>query len=786
MPQTGKSNVNISLILFLMIFAITFVSIFTYVPIYTNTVEQKTQQLKDEAQLQAILLRKIFRPATTAPTQWSKERAQENALKEVDSLWQQLSKERPEQEYFLVYKNPQDGVLELKFATKTNGALQEKLRLIKPTMYMSIMGHQGVQSITDYSERTIHAAYATVIKDEWGIVIKYNQQDITPAFVDTAHYTIFAALLITLISWLIFRLTLKNFANRKASSAERYHELLDNSLDWIWETDKEGKITYSSPQVQKILGYEANEIIEQPFANFFDAEEAKTAALVWQQKFMLSEAFTNLEISFVNKSGTKVHLLLNGHPILDKHEQLTGFRGIARDISELKQREGKMLNMAFFDPLTKLANRPHFIDKLRRHLNLQTPANALKPSALLFIDLDGFKEINDTEGHDIGDQLLTIIAKRMLSHARKSDLVARLGGDEFVVLISHHEKCLPPEFIKRMDSYISRLIATIREPINIDNRTLTVEASIGVAIIPRDGNTVSDVLNHADTAMYEAKAKGKNTYQYYDYTTQAAADHRLKTSAELRQAIENDEFELYYQFQHDIHTHKVIGMEALLRWHHPETHKTMSAQEFLETAEGTNNIQAIDEWVINAVAKDIARMNKETFTTPPVSINLSTREIEAYSLPNLIEDSIKRNFISPKSLTIEITESSLIHDLEKSSKTIKSLKDLGVKICIDNFGTGYSSLSYLQALPIESLKIDKSFVDNIATSHSDLQMCRTIIQLGKSLQLQVIAEGVQATVQRDILQKEGCHLSQGYLFSQPEPLSKVIAYFNDNPLAIKS
>ena len=227
-------------------------------------------------------------------------------------------------------------------------------------------------------------------------------------------------------------------------------------------------------------------------------------------------------------------------------------------------------------------------------------------------------------------------------------------------------------------------------------------------------------------------------------------------------------------------------MEAFIRWHHPETHKILPANEFLKLARDTNNIIAIDKWVINTVAQHIAKLNKAGITLPPISINLSTEELEENTLPRMVEDTIKRNFISAKSLKIEITETSLLHDLEKSSRTLQQLRNLGVKVCIDNFGTGYSSLSYLQALPIETIKIDKSFIQNIATSHSDLQMCRTFIQLAKSLQLDIIAAGVQSSVQKDILQKEGCYLSQGFLLSQPAPLSKIIKYLQENPLALKN
>ena len=772
--------------MFGIIFAITFVSIFTYIPLYSNTLEQKTQQIKDDAEFQAILLKQMLRPVIEAKNESGKKKETEKALKEIKTLWFQLNADKPEQEFFLVHKKPKGDKVQLVFSSKGDNPPPGYVRLIKPTMYMSLNGQYGVQSIVDISKNAVLAAYAPIIPKEWGVVIKYDQQSITPPFIETAGYTLFAALLISLISWLVLRLTLKTLSNRIETSEDRYHQLLVNSSDWVWETDKNGNISYSSSQVFNILGYTEEEVQSKPFSSFFESEDAKTSVLVWQQKLMLNETFNNLEISFYNKSKKVVHLLLSGHPVLNKNKKLIGYRGIARDISALKHREGKMINMAFYDPLTKLANRTHFIDRLRSHLKSQTPSNSLKPSALLFIDLDGFKKINDNKGHEAGDQLLKAVAQRMQNHARKTDLVGRFGGDEFVILVNHMEKTLPKDFKEKMDSYLSRLLEIIHEPINLEDKLLTVGASIGVAIIPRDGKTVTDILNHADTAMYQAKAKGKNNYQFYDKNTQTAVDTRLKHSADLRKAIENNEFEIYYQFQFNTLTDTIIGMEAFIRWHHPETHKILPASEFLKLAKDTNNIIAIDQWVINTVAQHITKLNKEGITLPPISINLSTEELEENTLPRMVEDTIKRNFISAESIKIEITESSLLHDLEKSSRTLEQLRNLGIKVCIDNFGTGYSSLSYLQALHIETIKMDKSFIKNIATSHSDLQMCRTFIQLAKSLQLNIIAEGVQSSVQKDILQKEGCYLSQGFLFSHPEPLTKIIKYLQENPLALKN
>ncbi|MDX1353242.1 MAG: bifunctional diguanylate cyclase/phosphodiesterase, partial [Thiomicrorhabdus sp.] len=410
-----------------------------------------------------------------------------------------------------------------------------------------------------------------------------------------------------------------------------------------------------------------------------------------------------------------------------------------------------------------------------------------KPSAVLFIDLNGFKPVNDAEGHETGDRLLQVVAQRMQSQMRDIDIVARMGGDEFVMLIKNTSPTRPMDFQIEIEHLLNRLVEQMSEPVHINDKKLSIGVSIGVAVIPKDGNSVNTILKSADAAMYQAKKKCKDKvkscYHFYDEHTKTDIDNLLKSSAQLKQAITENQFMLYYQFQYDSNTNKVVGMEAFLRWHHPETHKILAASEFITNAYNTNNINEIDEWVIKTVANDIHKMNQKGIKPPPISINLSTQKLEESTLPSFFVEAIKRNFISASELNIEITESALLHDLDKSTRTLKELSEIGIKVCIDNFGTGYSSLSYIQALPIKAIKIDKSFIENIATSHSALQMCQTFIQLGKTLKLNVIAEGVQTELQSQILQKEGCHIVQGYLFSQPKPIEKIIEQLGKEALS---
>lgn len=767
------------LLLFLMTFAIIFVSIFTYLSLYSNTIEQMQKQLGEDIQFQSTMLRQVFQPVADSKNPSSESTAMQAAINETKNFWAEMPKDNTEVTYYLTYKTPETGRIEILHTSNKNKLHEKHQYLIAASVYIGARGYEEITINNLDNKEIILATYATIIPGKLGLVIQQRQHVAASYITESINYTLFAALLIILISLLVFRLRLRAISNKANSSEERFQQLLENSEDWLWEIDNESIITYSSDQAFGILGYNPEELQQRPFTALFDLKETNNDHLVWKQKIMFHDSFHNLEVNFKHKNGKTVFLLLSGHPILDNKQVTIGYRGTARDISEIKKREDKIINLAFYDPLTQLCNRQHFIDKLSKYLATIQSHQDTKPSALLFIDLDGFKEINDSEGHEFGDKLLQVIALRLQSNARKTDVVARLGGDEFVILLSPNNTHDLGQYVKHIEEYLSRLLEMINKSVHIEQTVLHVQASIGVALIPKDGKTVSSVLSCADTAMYQAKLQGKNTYQFYDHNTQKKIEQKLKTSNELTHAIENNELELFYQFQYQ--EEKIIGMEALLRWQHPETRKIMSAMEFLDSVLETHHIQLIDEWVINKVAQDIHKMNQNLATTPKVSINLSTRELEANNLIEHIESALKKNFLSGHSLNIEINENSLTHDPEKSISAIKKLQKLGVTTCIDHFGTGNSNLSYLQALPIDAIKIDKSFIDNIATSRSDLQMCRTIIQLGKSLEFNVIAEGVESTTQKEILKGESCQNMQGYLFSQPIPLTKVIQYLQDKP-----
>ncbi|MDX1352942.1 MAG: PAS domain S-box protein, partial [Thiomicrorhabdus sp.] len=339
MKSSKSRQININYIVLGIVFAIAFVSVFTYIPIYLNTVEQKNQELQQDIDLQSMLLKQIFKPVVNANTEYRKNLNTQIALQEIQSLWLKLNAEQPNQTFFLIHKDPTTEKLELKMSSEKTTSLQEVAKHIKPTMYMALGGHHGIQTITDITDKTIITAYAPVIPNEWGVIIEYKEKTISPSFIDILSYTLFSALLVTLVGWLVLRVTIRRLNNRVTTSEKRYEQLLNNSPDWIWEIDNIGNINYSSKQVYSILGYKPEELLSKPFISLFDHHDSKNLQLNWQQKMMLSEPFSDLEIGLLSKSKKHVHMLVSGQPILNKEHKTLGFRGIAKDISTIKQRD---------------------------------------------------------------------------------------------------------------------------------------------------------------------------------------------------------------------------------------------------------------------------------------------------------------------------------------------------------------------------------------------------------------------------------------------------------------
>ncbi len=443
---------------------------------------------------------------------------------------------------------------------------------------------------------------------------------------------------------------------------------------------------------------------------------------------------------------------------------------------ERKRTEDDIYQMAYYDSLTGLPNRLLFQDRLRqviKHSERERNTNAV-----LFLDVDNFKRINDTFGHTVGDNLLREVAARLEHVIRKSDAVsrqhlgnmfARLGGDEFTVLLSDIQE------IEDALKVAERINTSISIPFALGNHEVFVTVSTGIAIYPADGNDCDTLLKNADSAMYHAKEQGKNNYQFYMQSMNARAFEILEMENDLRKALENNELLLYYQPQIDIIHGKVIGVEALIRWQHPEK-GLVSPAEFIPVAEKNGLINPIGEWVIRTACAQIRAWHAAGMSAMPVSVNIASQQFQQQDFIQIITDSLDYSGISSADLILEITESTLMENTEAVSNKLQEVTDLGVKLSIDDFGTGYSSLNYLKRFPIHAIKIDYSFIKEVNTDPDDAAIVEAIISMANSLKLEIVAEGVETEEQLEFLRIKGCSLVQGFLFSRPLPADEIYDY----------
>ncbi|ABB45277.1 diguanylate cyclase/phosphodiesterase [Sulfurimonas denitrificans DSM 1251] len=409
------------------------------------------------------------------------------------------------------------------------------------------------------------------------------------------------------------------------------------------------------------------------------------------------------------------------------------------------------------DHLTNLPNKTLLIDRLEHSINVASK-NGQKVS-ILFLDLDRFKEINDTYNHEVGDKLLQDISRRLKKLIKEEDTIGRFGGDEFIIILNNSNETQTVEVV-------TNIMSAMSEPFNVNKVKLHTTFSIGISIFPDDGNSRDILIRNADTAMYEAKSNGKNRYQFYDKKMTELAFERTTLESNLRKAIQNEEFEVYFQPKIDARVDKVIGLEALIRWNHPEL-GLIPPVKFIPFAENIGLIIEIDRWMMREAAAQVLLWKKENIVCGKLSINVSAKQLEDDNYVEFLSQKINDIGIDPKDLEIEITEGLIMkHSLHVTS-TLNAIRELGISISVDDFGTGYSSLSYLKRLPIDKLKIDRSFVKDLPHDKDDIAIVKTIIALANNLSLELIAEGVETKEQRDFLLSEGCHNIQGYFYSKP-------------------
>jgi diguanylate cyclase (GGDEF)-like protein len=480
-------------------------------------------------------------------------------------------------------------------------------------------------------------------------------------------------------------------------------------------------------------------------------------------------SFNDLDHMIVNRQGETRWILVNAVGILDAAGRRIGQRGTGRDITDRKTAEARISYLATRDPLTELPNRVLFNDRLEQ--GIVAARRTGQSLALLFVDLDRFKNINDSLGHQVGDLLLKEVASRMQTCIRKGDTLSRLGGDEFVVTLEGLQQA------EDAAQVAGKIIKALARPCEVAGHTLNTSCSIGISIFPLDAEDDRALMKNADTAMYHAKEKGRNNYQFFspEMNVRAVERHTLETA--LRVALERQEFTLYYQPLVSMRSGRIVGMEALLRWLHPDR-GVLSPVTFMAVAEESGLIEPIGQWVLRTACQRAKAWLDNGYPPLKVAVNISARElIHPREFARGVSRVLSSTGLDPRYLELEMTESLLVQNAEENIAVLRKLGQEGVHIAVDDFGTGYSSLAYLRQLPIHSLKIDRSFVRNIEHERSDVAIVQAIVAMAHSLGLQVTAEGVETRAQLDAMARLGCDEYQGYLFSRPLPAAEIAARF---------
>jgi len=547
---------------------------------------------------------------------------------------------------------------------------------------------------------------------------------------------------------------------------QSYRLLAEHSTDIITKYNDQGICTFASPSAKRVLGYEPHEIIGTSVFDLFHPEDIKAKRKLFA-KFLDENADSSVCYRIRHSDGRYVWLETSSDAVHAITGEIVEIIAVSRDITERKETEERLLYLANYDSLTGLPNRALFRDRLRRAITRAQRND--KRIGLLFLDLDRFKTINDSLGHHAGDQLLRGVAKRLIANGRKGDTIARLGGDEFTIIL---------EDIQDADdaAIVARKILEFMEPaFKLDGHEVVISPSIGITIFPDDCGDMRTLLKNADTAMYRSKEKGRNNYQFYTADMNAKAYEYLLLENNLRHALERGEFRLFYQPQMDLQTQRVIGMEALLRWEHPEQ-GLLPPEQFIPFAEETGLIIPIGEWVLRTACMEAMRWQQAGLAPLRVAVNLSMCQFRQKDFVEKIEQALIDSGLRSTLLELEITESFLAHNVEQATAVLRRLHDIGVQLSIDDFGTGYSSLSYLKQFPLNTLKIDQSFVRDIPSDPDGAAIAEAIIGLGQALRLNVIAEGVESQDQVFFLRARGCDHAQGYLFGQPMPADTIIPW----------
>ncbi len=544
-------------------------------------------------------------------------------------------------------------------------------------------------------------------------------------------------------------------------SEQRFQDFAETAADMFWEMDENLRFSYVSGKVSELTGGNVEEFIGKTREELY-AGQAVLDTPEFKQHLKILAAhlpFREYEIKWKLPDGIH-YILISGSPRFDEHGKFRGYRGVTQDITEKKLIEEKVLHQAHFDSLTGLPNRFLSLDRLN-HL-ISDAQRTRQMAAVIFLDLDDFKKVNDSLGHEIGDKLLIEAARRLQQVVRKSDTVGRLGGDEFIVLLgglNAAEDALP---------FTENLLNQLRSSFLIEGRELLLSGSAGISVYPQDGDTPSELLRNADSAMYHAKEAGRNTFSYFTEEMNRQVSRRVEIEEQIHGALARQEFSVYYQPKFDVESRQVIGAEALLRWNNPVIGQ-VSPLEFIPIAEQTGLIVPIGQFVLQQSLLQAGLWRQTVSQHFSVAVNLSPRQFRDPDLVQHIRLAIEQNDVPSEALELEITEGVLLSGHDYIEKALQGIKSLGVSLAMDDFGTGYSSLSYLRKYPFDVLKVDQSFVRDITSDPADRALVNAAIAMAHSLGLNVVAEGVETTEQLQLLEQMQCDYLQGYLFGKPLP-----------------
>lgn len=542
------------------------------------------------------------------------------------------------------------------------------------------------------------------------------------------------------------------------------------------ETGQHGRWLYVSPQIEGLLGYTPEEWLADPTLWWERIHPDDRDQVLADEEAMLVSAGTTSEAAqyrMVTRDGRTIWVSDDASVIKNGSGAALYWSGILSDITDRKVLEEQLRHQAFHDPLTGLANRALFVDRVE-HALARGGRDGMRV-AVLFVDLDDFKTINDSLGHNGGDEVLVAVAGRLRECLRPGDTFARFGGDEFAVLVEDTS-------LSNATSVAYRIVDALGQPFSVGGREVMVHASVGIEFAEAQGTRTDELLRNADVAMYVAKGKGKARYQLFDPSMHTAALRRLEIKADLRRAVEKDEFVLHYQPIVSLNGGALLGIEALVRWNHPER-GLLPPIDFISVAEQTGLIAPLGRWVLREACR---QATKWPLSNPGISlsVNVSTTQFQQPGLVEDVANALWDSGLDPSILTLEITESVLIHDTDAVIEKLHRLKDFGVKVAVDDFGTGYSSLGYLKRFPIDILKIDKSFIDGVGNGSEEAAIAQAIIKLGGSLGLEVVAEGIELPEQIDALQLLRCDRGQGFFFSAPVDAETMGGLLTKGPLPV--